>query len=200
MAKQVRDDIDKFMDYNIFLPTRTIWVGPDDTDGETNLGMATRVIKNLHILESRSSDNITILMNNPGGEVVQGLAIYDAIRACKSHITIKASGLCESMATLILQAADTRLISPNVQFMVHEGTTSFETDHVQNIKNKMAWEEKQDLVCNTIYLAKIKDKHPTYTLKRLTSEIKFDKLLDAKEVIELGLADGIFGEVDEEVK
>lgn len=200
MSKQVRDDIDKFHDYDLFLPTRTIWLGPSDKSSETDVIMAERLIKNLAILESRSADPITILMINPGGEIASGLAIYDAIRACKSHITIKATGTCHSMATIILQAADVRLISANLEFMIHKGTREHAEDHATNIENLLEWEKRQDLDCNNIYLRKIKRKHPDFTLKRLTNDIKFDKFMKAQEVIDLGLADEIYGEVEEETK
>jgi hypothetical protein len=65
MSKYTRDDIDKFHDYDIYIPTRTLYIGPSNEDGITDVIVAERLIKNLHILESLNSNPITILMNNP---------------------------------------------------------------------------------------------------------------------------------------
>ncbi len=73
VAKHVRDDLDRFHDYSIYIPTRTIYMGSEEHDlveGEsgTDGAMAERVIKNLHILDSIAEAPIQILMNNIGGD------------------------------------------------------------------------------------------------------------------------------------
>src|SRR5271166_6582243 len=118
MARIVKDDVDRFHDYSIHIPSRTIFMGTEnlsETDFEesgVDTSMAERQIKNLHLLDSISKDEITILMNNIGGDVIHGMAIYDAIRSCQSHITIKVLGHAMSMGSIILQAADERLMLP----------------------------------------------------------------------------------------
>src|SRR5688572_25841186 len=105
--RHTRDDIDKFHDYNIYIPTRTLYMGSEYTDdtGESGVDalMASRFLKNLSILEAINQEPITIIMNNPGGDWFHGVAIYDAIKAAKSHVTIKVLGMAMSMGAVILQ-------------------------------------------------------------------------------------------------
>jgi len=76
-------------------------MGSEDTFEEVESGtdakMAESLIKNLVILENINKEPITIIMNNIGGDVYHGIAIYDAIKACESRVTIKVFGSAQSM-------------------------------------------------------------------------------------------------------
>jgi ATP-dependent Clp endopeptidase proteolytic subunit ClpP len=198
MAKRInRDFIDQFHDYGLYIPKRTIYVGSESAgDGEesgTDTMMAERLIKNINILEAMSDDPITILMNNLGGEVYHGLAIYDAIRACKSNVTIVVIGQASSMGSIILQAADERIMSENSVQMIHYGTLGVEGHakttykHAEENKRIDKWMEK-------MYLQKIQEKQPLYTIARLQRLLDHDTFLTAQQSVELGLADKILGE------
>jgi len=202
MGKFTRDDVDKFCDYDIYIPTRTLYMGPAEVSiehgvSEVDEAMAERVIKGLHILDNTNHDPINVILNTQGGSVVQGFAIYDAIKSCKSHVTVKAIGECSSMGTVIIQAADKRIVAPHVTFMIHVGTTSAPQDHVKNVKNAMRWDDKLDEFVNNIYMARIQEKNPTFTKAQLSTKLLFDNYLTAQEAIDLGLADKILGEDDE---
>lgn len=197
-----RDDIDKFHDYSLHIPSRTLYMGSehvsDDTFAESGVEatMAERLIKNLHILESINTENITIIMNNPGGDVNHGLAIYDAIRACKSHVTIKVFGHAMSMGSVILQAADERIMAPTASQMIHYGSLGVdkEAKTVYKIVDEM---KRIDKWMEEMYLAKIKEKQPHYTKQRLERMLNHDTFLTAKQSVELGLADKVLGEENE---
>lgn len=197
MSKPVRDDIDKLMEYNIYLPTRTLYMGsesyhdddPDDESG-VNYQMAERIIKGLHILDQTPDKPITIIMNNPGGDEYHGLAIIDAIKACQNHVTIKVFGMAMSMGSIILQAADTRIMAPNARVMIHYGTWGV-SDHPK-ITYRWADEGKKfDKIMERMYLENIREKNPDFTLKNLQKMLDFDTILNAEETVELGLADSI---------
>jgi ATP-dependent Clp protease protease subunit len=173
-----------------------IYIGPEEVSLEhgTSLvdeAMAERAIKNLYILESINQDPITVILNTGGGSVTQGFAIYDTIKACKSHVTMIATGECSSMGTIILQAADKRIVDQHVTFMIHVGTLELPQDHVKNVKNAMKWDEQLEEYCNSIYLEKIHQKHPHFTKHQLNSKLEFDRYLTANEAVELGLADEV---------
>ena len=130
MARIVRDHIDHWFDYGLDMDNRTIYLGSasyDDDGGESGVDhlMAEFFIKSIHMLEMASSNKekpITVIMNNPGGDWYHGMGIFDAIRACKNHVTIKVFGHAMSMGSVILLAADERIMSPNSKFMIHYGT------------------------------------------------------------------------------
>lgn len=195
MAKMTRDDIDKLYDYDLFVPTRTIYMGsitsdPNEGDSGVDAIMAERVIKALHILDQKD-EPITIIMNNPGGDWHHGMAIYDAIKQCKSHITIKVLGMAMSMGAIILQAADERIMSPNSRYMMHYGTMGLSPTH-SKIFDKWSDENKRmNKEMEQILLRRIREKHPTHTLSDLEKDLNYDTILTASETVAMGLADKV---------
>lgn len=202
MSKRInRDDIDKLYDYDLHIPSRTIYMGSAsmDTDlGESGVDavMAERLIKALHILDKSAPSGdqpITIIMNNPGGEVYDGFAIYDAIQTCRNHVTIIVYGKAMSMGGIVLQAADKRIMSKNSRFMMHYGSFGMNA----NAKDVYSWVEdnkKIDALMEDIFIEKMLGKDPKITRKKLQEMLKSDFIVDAKEAVELGLADVILGE------
>ncbi len=192
-----KDDIDKFFDYEIHIPSRTLWVGSSsnwttDEESGTDWQMAERLAKGLWILDSAADAPITILMNNIGGDVYHMWAMYDLIKGCKSHITIKAVGYCMSAATVILQAGDERVLSPNAGFMVHYGTW----DLPDNIKEAKRWMVEADRLYKNVahvFLDKIREKKPAYTYDDVDKLLERDTPMSAFDAVELGLADRVEG-------
>lgn len=205
MSKRInRDDIDKLYDYDLHIPSRTIYMGSASADielGESGVDavMAERLIKALHILDKSAPSGdqpITIIMNNPGGDEYDGFAIYDAIQACHNHVTIVVYGKAMSMGGIILQAADKRIMSRNSRFMMHYGQFGISA----NAKDVYQWVEdnkKIDTLMEDIFIEKMIEKDPKITRKKLQEMLKADFIVDAKEAVELGLADAILGEEEE---
>lgn len=195
MSKRVyRADIDHWHDHGLHVPSRTIYVGSEDTfdDGEsgTDAKMTERLTKNLHILSDASDAPITLIINNPGGDVFHGMSMYDAIRKCQCHVTIRATGYVMSMGSIILQAADERILTPFSVVMLHHGYDSHD-DHVKTVRNWIDFSKKYDKFLAEIYLSKIREKHPDYSMKKLDKLLDFDTILTAQEAIDLGLADSL---------
>lgn len=191
-----RDDIDKFFDCDIHLPTRTVWVGSNCyVDGEesgTDWQMAERLTKSLWLLDHASSDPITIIMNNFGGDEFHMFAMYDAIQACKSHVTMIGTGAVMSAGSLVFQAADDRVLRPNAYLMIHYGTWGVH-DHP---KIARAWTKagvEMDKKIAGMYLDKIRMKKPAYTFEDVDRLLDFDTILTADAAVELGLADRVEG-------
>lgn len=201
MSKKLnRDDIDKFHDYSIYVPTRTVFMGSEEYDlekGESGTDglMAERIIKNLNILEGMNKEPITIIMNNLGGDFNHGMAIYDAIQACASVVTIKCFGHAMSMGSIIMQAADERVMAENATQMIHYGTWSFD-GHSKTGQKWAKDAERLDNWMEKMYLDRIHAKVPDFSLAKLKKMLDHDSFLTARESINLGLADKILGEDD----
>lgn len=72
---------------------------------------------------------ITIRVNSPGGSVTDGFALFDTILRLrrKGHkITMVGQGMVASMATVLLQAGDERILDKNAWFMIHEGSAGMQ--------------------------------------------------------------------------
>jgi len=194
-----KEDIDRFYDYHVHPKSRTLGMFEStNSDGDglgTDCQMAEKVIKGLHALDFEKEAPITILMNNPGGDEYHGMGIYDAITTCRSHVTIKVFGHAMSMGSLILQAADERLLSPNARIMMHYGTAAVPGLANMHSKDFDRWAEENKKLnkwMEDLYLDKIRKKKPGFTRKRLQDRINFDYFCYADEAVELGLADRIF--------
>lgn len=192
MAKIKREDIDRFFDYGVYLPSRCLYMGAVKDEPEnsgTDHRMTEIVVKSLHILDM-SEGPIKIVMNNVGGDEYEGFAIYDAIRACKNHVEIQVFGHAMSMGAFILQAADKRVLSPNSRVMIHYGTWSFD-GHAKDAKK---WADEAEFLnkrMEEVLFVKIREKHKKYTMEKLRGMLQFDTFLSAKQSVEIGLADEI---------
>lgn len=90
--------------------------------GDINWNGAADFIQQFQELE-RGGD-ILVKLCTHGGDVDPGMAIYETIRMSERHIEIRVIGTCQSMGTVILQAADLRTITAQSTLMHHRGTTS----------------------------------------------------------------------------
>jgi ATP-dependent Clp protease protease subunit len=91
--------------------------------GGVDSKLAKQTIMGLLALEADDPEkDITLFVNSPGGSVNDGFAIYDTIRFIKPRVKIVASGLCASIATVILIAAakKDRLAMPNTRLLIHQ--------------------------------------------------------------------------------
>jgi len=64
-------------------------------------------------------DAVTVRIASIGGSVPDGIAIYNAMKRHKAHITTVVDSMALSIASLIACAGDTRQMAENATFMVH---------------------------------------------------------------------------------
>jgi len=137
--------------YGASLSSREIFLhNMFSTSDEGNPGvdyrMASVFIKNLRMLENKSQDPIIIHMNSIGGCWSDGISIYDAIQMSKCYISIMVYGQAESMSSIILQAADERIMCPNAYFMLHYGSSDASGDYQSN----QNWIQYEKNICDTM--------------------------------------------------
>ncbi|QIP87628.1 hypothetical protein GLX30_30410 [Streptomyces sp. Tu 2975] len=73
-------------------------------------------------LAAVTAADITVNLNSPGGEIFEGIAIYNALRSHPANITIRVAGLAASIASVIAQAGDRVVMQPHSQMMIHDGS------------------------------------------------------------------------------
>jgi ATP-dependent protease ClpP protease subunit len=74
----------------------------------------------VQILNQLNVDFLDVHINSPGGEVDDGVAIFNAIRQHKAHVTTYIDGLAASAASFIAMAGDVVRISQFGQVMIHD--------------------------------------------------------------------------------
>lgn len=196
--RRQRDDINRFFEYDVDINTRTVYLGSygGEGDAEVDSRMAERAIKALHLLDSQNRKAITIILNSTGGDVYHGMSVYDAIKACKSKVTIKVMGQAMSMGAVILQAGHKRLIAPNARVMIHYGSMGLEPNHSKIFKKWADECARLDVEMENLLLERIKQTNPRFTRKKLQELCNFDTIMTASEAVQLGLADGIIGDTE----
>lgn len=161
--------------------------------------MSNIFIKNLRALDAENHDEITVHMQSIGGEWADGMAMFDAIKMTHSKVSIISYGQTESMSSIILQAADRRLLTPNSYFMVHYGASAISGQY-QNVHNWLGYEKRVCEHMMNIYTDKcVKGKffkqkeYDSAKVKRYLHK-KFkdgDWYMDANEAVYYGLADRV---------
>lgn len=72
-------------------------------------------------LQAIRTDSIDLHLNSPGGEVFDGIAIYQALKDHPANVTVYVDALAASAASFIAQAGDRRIMQPNATMMIHDG-------------------------------------------------------------------------------
>ena len=188
-----KDDLEMLHDNDIYVPNSFISVV-----GVIDEFIVEKACKNLLFLElankKKGGGEITIYMNTPGGDVYSGMGLYDTIKACdNSHVKIIANGHLMSMGTIIMQAADERLITPNCRVMMHHGQVGVWANSKDVIAAAKDTEELMKRT-NKILLTKIRERHPKYTMAQLDKLLTVDKYMWPNEFVKMGLADKVVGD------
>jgi ATP-dependent protease ClpP protease subunit len=72
-------------------------------------------------LRELDAEELDVHLNSPGGDIFDGLAIYQALKDHKARVTIRVDGLAASIASVIMMAADRIIMAPKASVMIHDG-------------------------------------------------------------------------------
>ncbi|HBW5204917.1 TPA: Clp protease ClpP [Klebsiella pneumoniae] len=70
-------------------------------------------------LRSMNGADVTVNINSPGGDMFEGLAIYNLLREYEGHVTVKVLGIAASAASIIAMAGDDIQIGRGAFLMIH---------------------------------------------------------------------------------
>lgn len=192
--------------YNIDVENRELYLhAPLDNIDESNLDYRSAVIfeKNLRYLNQISLEPILIHMHLPGGEWQDCLGMYDAIKTSKARVIILAYARAESSSSVLLQAADLRILMPNTNVLIHYGSFTLDGEHSKAAASSIQWNEKEcdkmvDIFtdrCMNSMIYKDKNWKRMMAKKHILSQLanKCDWILTADEAVHYGFADGVLG-------
>lgn len=72
-------------------------------------------------LDALDVDTIDVLLNTPGGDVFDGIAIYNTLRQHKATVNVRVDGLAASAGSLIAMAGDSIEMARGSMMMIHDG-------------------------------------------------------------------------------
>lgn len=70
--------------------------------------------------ENRAAPDMEVRINSAGGNSLEGIAIFEALRNFRGRLTTVNEGLAGSAAALIFTAGDRRLMASGSQFAIHD--------------------------------------------------------------------------------
>lgn len=144
-------------------------------------------------LKNVTSDTITVHLNSPGGDVFDGIAIYNQLKNHSAKVVIIVDGLAASAASLIAMAADELIMNTGSMLMIHEAST-FAWGTKADIRKTLNALEGIDKSIADIYMTRFEGERSEVETM-ITNETWFT----ASEAVEVGLADKVNEEVEEEL-
>lgn len=72
--------------------------------------------------EMQNVTAIDVHINSPGGDVFDGLAIMNCLRACAATVTTYVDGIAASIASVIAMAGQRVVMGPHSQLMIHDAS------------------------------------------------------------------------------
>ena len=175
------------------------YISNTDEDPGVDYRMASHFAKNIRMLDIINDKPIIIHMHSIGGVWNDGMAIYDSIKICKTHVTVISYGQAESMSSIVLQAADTRVMMPNSYFMCHFGSNGCAGSFL-DVQNAAKFERQMTETMMDIYVAGcikgkyFKENYSPPTESKVKSFLKRklkdgDWYLTSEEAVHYGFAD-----------
>ena len=124
--------------------------------------------------------SVLLRINSPGGSVIDGLAIYDAVNRMPQKVTARIEGLAASMASVIALAADEVTMSENSLYMIHNvwGGEVGESDDLRKAADLM---DKMSSRLLSIYMKKTEQ-----TEEQLKSWMDDETWFTAEEALAAG--------------
>jgi len=130
---------------------------------------------------------IVLHINSPGGSMMSGLNVMDAILACKSDVITVVEGAAASAATFLSVVGKKRYITPHSIMLIHQLRSMFmgKYDELQVQKRNA------DMLMGII--EEIYGKYTKIPSKKLKTILKRDLFLTAQQCLKYGLVDEILG-------
>ena len=145
------------------------------------------VINAKDIRESLESvtDDIVIKLNSPGGDVFEGIEIYNYLKDHPSNVTVEVTGVAASAATFITAGANEVIMNVGTSLMIHEAST-FTWGNKSDIQKTLNALETIDESILSIYSEKTGQSN-----EQLEEWMNEEKWFTADEAVEFGFANSV---------
>ncbi len=151
---------------------------------EINNCTAAEIIIQLRHLDKTSGD-IKLFINSPGGSVSAGMAIVDQIRSCRNDVVTICTGMAASMGAFILSCGTKgkRYVTPLAEVMIHQPLGGIQgqasdilitADHIRKTKDK---------------INKILAENTGKPIEEVARDCDRDYYMDAEEAVRYGICD-----------
>lgn len=162
--------------------------------GKITREKAMYIRRQLLSLNIQSKEEIKLMIDSPGGEVVAALLLYDTILLSSAPVTCIVNGKCSSSGVAILQGAKKRLATKHSFFYLHPVAISFEREPitVDKMAEKKFREKLKAAKERQRFIYEILIKRTGRSLKEIKA--KEEKIIFAQEAKDFGLIDEVIEE------
>lgn len=189
-------DDDEITDYNpklllikgIDIPNRTIYI-----TGEIGEGSYKTLAYGLTLMEMTGDGNVTIIINSPGGDVYQGMAMVDLVLNSSLFIDTIGLGMVASAALLLFLTGQNRVVGRHTTILWHHVSAELprershnirvESKHITMLEHLMCRLAGERTLKPQVFWKKFGDTHDEYLTPSLAKS--------------LGIVTQVFGEDDE---
>ena len=137
------------------------------------------------------TEDITVWINSPGGNVFAAAEIYTMLRDYPGSVTVKIDAIAASAASVIAMAGSKVLMSPVAMLMIHDPSTIAMGNTKDMEKAIATLNEVKESIINA-YAAKSGLSH-----NRISKLMENETWMNAKKAVELGFADEVLFEAVE---
>ncbi|MBZ4192727.1 MAG: Clp protease ClpP [Candidatus Contendobacter sp.] len=142
-------------------------------------------------LSKSASKSVTVRVNSPGGDVMAGISIANAIKSFTGKIVVQIEGMCASAATLFCCVAKTNC-AENAMLMIHNPLFASSWSTSDTLRKSADVLDKISVVMIDMYCAKTRQ--PAEFIKKMLAE--GETWFSAMEAKTFGLVDTIVPKIN----
>jgi ATP-dependent protease ClpP protease subunit len=132
-----------------------------------------------------ANKDVTVNINSPGGDVFEGIAIYNRLREHQGKITVKVLGLAASAASIIAMAGDEIKIGASSFLMIHNAWV-LAIGNRHDMREVADFLEPFDRALADVYVARAKQE-----LEAVQASMDAETWFSGSQAVELGYADAL---------
>ncbi|WP_448309798.1 head maturation protease, ClpP-related [Pantoea sp. PGP6] len=156
-----------------------------DVIGEDWWGDGVSASRIAGVLRSLNGDDVTVYINSPGGDMFEGVAIYNLLREYSGKVTVKILGLAASAASVIAMAGDEIQIGRGAFLMIHNAWI-MAAGNRNDFREYADYLEPFDRAMADIYAAR-----SGIDIAEVQSLMDKESFIGGSESVEKGLADAL---------
>ena len=161
-----------------------------DIIGDDGMGGGVSAKRIAAALRTISNRDVTVQINSPGGDMFEGIAIYNLLRAHPARITVDVLGIAASAASVIAMAGDNIRMAPSSFLMLHNAW-GVVIGNRHDMAEAATLFERFDGALADIYAAR-----SGMARSEVATLLDAETFLTAQEAVAAGMTDTIAGETD----
>ena len=136
-------------------------------------------------LRSIGDNHATVYINSPGGDVFEGLAIYNLLREHAAGVTVKVVGVAASAAAIVAMAGSRVEVARAGFLMIHNSWT-VAVGNQHDMRETADWLAPFDKTQADIFAAKTGD-----TPEQIAKMLDAETWIGGQEAVDMGFADSL---------